>query len=147
MLAGLLVVAWATPCVLSGQPPRNGEVEQELIKLEEACNDALSKNDLAFFERTFADDFVSTDDLGVAKNKAQFLAPLKSGDLKNASETNDEYLLHVYTNTAVVNFRFRVKGQFKGEDFSGQYRETDTWLRRDGHWECVAAHMSKIAEK
>jgi ketosteroid isomerase-like protein len=57
----------------------------------------------------------------------------------------DDMKVRVYGDEAVVTGRNTTKGQFKGRDISGQYRWTDTWAKRNGRWQCVAEHDSKIA--
>jgi hypothetical protein len=34
-----------------------------------------------------------------------------------------------------------------GQDVSGQNRFTDTFIKRDGKWQCVATHVSVVAKK
>ena len=40
-----------------------------------------------------------------------------------------------------------MKAEFKGKDISGQYRWTDTFIKRNGRWQCVATHASNVAQK
>jgi len=149
-----MVIALATPCLVFGQakpsnaaPSRNSSVEQALIKLEEDGNDAALKGDTAFFDRMLADDFVNTDPGGTVSGKEQGMADLKSGVAKIASLVNDDYKVRVYGKAAVVTYRSTVKAIYKGEDISGQYRWTDTWIKHGRTWQCVASHGSKIYEK
>jgi hypothetical protein len=39
------------------------------------------------------------------------------------------------------------KMRLEGKETTGQIRFTDTWIKRDGRWQCVAAHNSTIAQK
>jgi hypothetical protein len=118
-----------------------------LIKLEEGWNDAFVKCDVAFLDRILADDYTDTCDDGTVATKAQDIANLKSGDLKFTSAVNDDYKVRVYGKAAVDTGRITMKAQYKGKDISGQYRWTDTWVKRAGQWQCVASHESKIVEK
>ena len=143
-----------TPWLLFGQatpqpaaPSKNASVEQQLIKLEDGWGDAMVKADVAFLDRILADDFVNTDIEGSVTNKAQDVADLKSGDLKVTSCVADDYKVRVYGNAAVVTGRCTFKAQFKGKDSSSEFRWTDTWVKRAGHWQCVASQQTKIAEK
>ena len=154
LLVGVTAVALLTPWLVFGQaqpqkakPSRNAKVEQELIKLEEACNDANIKVDVAVVDRNIADDLTLTDDEGNVASKAQWIEDLKSGALKWTSLANDDYKVRVYGKAAVVTYRVTCKGQYKGKDFGGQFRETDTWVKLDGRWQCVAIHDSKIVEQ
>jgi ketosteroid isomerase-like protein len=46
--------------------------------------------------------------------------------------------VRVYGNTAIVTARAEVKGNDLGEDFSGPYRFTRVWVRRNGRWQAVS---------
>ena len=124
----------------------NVSTEQELINLENEWADAWVKRDVAFFERIEADDYTWTSPWGVW-TKAQDLAELKSGDSVITSWVLDEMKVRVYGNAAVVTGRSTIKETHKGEDWSRQERWTDTWVKRDGRWQCVAGHSSEIAQK
>jgi predicted ester cyclase len=133
--------------VVSQMDKPEGSVEQQLIKTEEEGSDAFVKGDAAFFTRVLADDFTGTEDDGSVFAKAEFLAELKSGELKFTAVTRDDYKVRVYGNAAVITYRQAEKGQYKGKDFEDQFRLTETWIQRAGHWQCVVVHVSKIAEK
>jgi hypothetical protein len=153
-LAGVAAVVLLTPSLLFGQaqpqkaaPSKNAKVEQQLIKLEEAWIDADIQVDVAFLDRAIADDLTLTNEGGTVTGKAEFIEDLKSGALKFTSIANDDYKVRVYGKAAVVTFRSTIKGQFKDKDISGQYRETDTWVKLAGGWQCMASHESKIVEQ
>ncbi|GEM_PF-5491837 len=35
----------------------------------------------------------------------------------------------------------------KARDVSGEYRSTDTWIKKGGRWQCIAAEASKVGGK
>jgi ketosteroid isomerase-like protein len=153
ILAGVIVIALVTPWFAFGQgtpqkaaPSKSSSAEKELVKLEVGWADAFLKADVAFLDRILADDYTDTDENGTVSTKAQDIADLKSGDIKFTSAINDEFKVRVYGNAAVVTGRLTMKAQYKGKDISGQYRWTDTWVKRAGHWQCVATGVSKIVE-
>lgn len=122
-------------------------VEQELIKLEKEWPNANVKANLAFLDRVMAEDYTWTDFEGVVWDKAQSLAVLKSGDDIISSMENDDLKVRVYGDAAVVTGRFTTKETLKDKDISGQYRFTDTWIKKAGRWQCVAGQGSKIPQK
>jgi ketosteroid isomerase-like protein len=126
---------------------QTASVEQELLKLEQEWSAALVKSDLAFLDKIEADDFTWTDYEGAVWTKAQSLAVLKSGEDVVSSCVSDEMKARVYGDAAVVTGRNTVKETLKGKDISGQYRWTDTWIKKAGRWQCVASHGSRIAQK
>ncbi|MGD0920661.1 MAG: nuclear transport factor 2 family protein [Terriglobia bacterium] len=146
-----VVLVLAVACQVFAQakpaaPAKSASVEQELIKLENDWNNASVKRDLAALSRIVADDWTDIEPEGIF-NKAQTLANLKSGEEVWTSAVADEMKVRVYGDAAVVLGRNTVKAQYKGKDLSGQYRFTDTWVRKDSRWQCVATAAVKIAQK
>ena len=121
--------------------------EQELLKLEQDWTNANLKADVAFLDRILADDFTWTDINGVLRTKAQNLAVLKSGELAISSMVTDEMKVRLYGDAAVVTGRNTFKAKLGGKDNEGQERWTDTWIKRDGRWQCVATHGSMVTQK
>jgi ketosteroid isomerase-like protein len=124
-----------------------GKVEQELIKLENGWAENILKNDIAFFDRILADNYVETDQEGNVLNKAQSLEEMKSGTYVRTAEVQDNIKVHVYGDTAVVTGCSTIKAQYKGKDASGKFQWTDTWVKLAGRWQCVASHSSMIPQK
>jgi uncharacterized protein (TIGR02246 family) len=145
---GVVVLVFAI--AVQAQTPaqkETGSVEQELKKLEKEIGHAWAKRDVASYDRILTDDYTWTDFDGIVWTKAQDLETLKSGEVVNTSYAVDDWKVRVYGDTAVVTGRTTVKETWKGKDVSGQYRYTDTWVKRAGRWQLVASHTSKIAQK
>jgi len=140
----VLVLAGAVSAQTPAQPK---SVEQELIKIEKGWGEAYLKKDIALLDRILADDYMQTDSEGNFITKAQDLADLKSGAYVETSGVQENVKARVYGDAAVVTGRSTVKAQYKGKDASGQFQWTDTFIKRDGRWQCVASHISKIPQK
>ena len=119
--------------------------EQELIRLENEIVDAILKRDVASLDRLWADD-VTLEPLDgtMTISKDQALGAIESGVYVATSMTIDNLRVRVYGSTAVVSGLSTEKSQFMGGDASGQKLFTDTWIKRDGRWQCV--HSSEVAE-
>lgn len=128
-------------------PADTASVEKELTKLEDGWAAALLKADVAYIDQVLAENYTDTDDMGSVSTKAQDLANLKSGDIKFTALATENYQVNVYGDTAIVTARNTQKAQWKGRDISGQFQWTDTWVKRDGRWLCVATHSSKVPQK
>jgi ketosteroid isomerase-like protein len=153
LLIAVVVMALITPYRIFAQasspataPVKIGSVEQELMNLEQDWAKAYVQHDLVALGRLEADDIIYTDPDGAIMTKAQDLDDVKSGAFVAASFVVDEMKVSVYGDAAVITGRSTIKAQYKGKDGSGQFRWTDTWIRRHGVWQCVASHASKIAE-
>ena len=124
-----------------------GTAAQELLSLMQDWMNAEVKADMAFLDRFITDDCVITDPSGAVWTKAQFLGGLKSGMGAVQSFALDNMKARIYGDAAVVNGRMTAKQTFQGQDISGQYQCTDVFIKKDGRWQCVAAHLSIIAQR
>ena len=105
-----------------------------LITLEDRWAAALVKRDRAAFERMLAPKFVYTENAQLS-DRAAVLTSLVSGDTVTAAH-NDSMVVHRYgAVTAVVTGWLVVEGR----DYVHRYRFTDTWVKRSGRWQIVAA--------
>ncbi len=123
-----------------------GTEEQALLALMQDWMNAEVKADMAFLDGFIADDCVITDPVGAVWTKAQFLGGLKSGQGAVLSFALDNMKARIYGDAAVVNGRMTAKQTMNGQDISGQYQCTDTFIRKAGRWQVVAIHLSKIGQ-
>ena len=117
---------------------------EALMRIEKGLLDALLKGDSSPFERDLGKGYVSTSPDGAVQDKAQFIADIKSGDLKLQSATLDDAKVNVYGNAAIVTFASVDKGTYKGKDISGNTRWTDVFIKQNGRWQIVATHGSRV---
>ena len=141
-------VAVALLClfVASMAVAKGGSVEDEIKKQEEAWAQATIKDGSAAVEQYEADDIVTTDPGGRVTDKTQDKKDYVSGDFKIESEQMSDMTVHSYGNAAVAAGTNVVKGTYKGQDISGKYRYTDTWVKRNGKWQVVASQYTKVQE-
>ena len=122
--------------------PENSKTEQDLIKLEDQWNVKIEKGDFAFINSIVADDYICTTVSGIVWDKSQLMNYYKNVP-RNVTFTNDDYRVKVYGSTAVVTYHYDQHDP-GGSIGSMQCRETDVWVKNGSHWQCVAAHSSKI---
>lgn len=118
--------------------PREEEVVREIVDLERQAKEAAIHRDAAFSERTLAEDYVAISPLGQVIGKAETVAARKTAQLRYDSIEISDMVVRLYGNTAVVTARADVRGKELGEEFSGPYRFTRVWVRRNGHWQTVS---------
>lgn len=121
-------------------------VEQELIKLENEWGEAIVKGDEALIDRIIADEYIGISD-GSVFTRAQYFEYVKSIKEEIVSFEMDEWNVHVYGDAAVVMARVTLKMRSAGKETTNQSRITETFIKRDGRWQCVAGHYSTIAQK
>ncbi len=142
----LLLLAIACPTIAFAQMPPNAESVAAVTKIENDMSAALTKPEAAAAESMLADSYYATNPDGTTQNKTQFMADLKSGDLKLESNKLDDMKVQVAdADMAVVTYRSTDKVSYKGKDISGQYRWTDVLMKRDGKWQFVVSHGTQIA--
>jgi len=127
-----------------GQSKDQKEEGEALMRIEKEMLDALLKGDSSPFERYLGKGFVFTGTDGTVEDKAQFIADIKSGNLKLQSGTLDDAKVNVYGGAAIVNYASVDKGTYKGMDISGNTRWTDVFIKQKGQWQLVATHGTSV---
>ena len=127
------------------QAKRATTSKQAVRQLLDEISSALSRNDTAALDRSYADSYTLTNENGVLLTKAPRLAAIKSGELKFESVVFDEVNVRLYGNTTVATYRVTSKSQVKGQEAGGQFRSTSTFVKTKGRWQLVAAQTTRIA--
>jgi ketosteroid isomerase-like protein len=126
---------------------KTSDVEEELLKLEKEFENAIVKNDPEAIERFVAADWIIIDPDGQIVHSNRFFEAIKSGALTHEIMESQDLRVRVYGDSAVVTGLTRTKGKFMGQDFSTEERATDVFVKRDGRWQCVLTHLTRLAKK
>ncbi len=124
--------------------PRTGfdtgeqETIRQIVDMERQSKEASLHRDADFSLRTLADDYVAITPLGQVTTKQETVSARRSGQLRYESMNITDMVVRLFGDTAVVTARADVKGHQLGEDFSGPYRYTRVWVRKNGHWQAVS---------
>ncbi|MGC1485396.1 MAG: nuclear transport factor 2 family protein [Candidatus Acidiferrum sp.] len=130
--------------------PAQRSATQEVTALLHEFMDAAGRGDRAVFDNFFADDVIYTRATGVVRTKADIMEGL--GKPAPASERKSTYsaedlTVHEYGDTVVVAFRLEGRTEHgDGKVETTHYRNTGTFLRRNGRWQAVAWQATKISE-
>lgn len=150
MIIALLTVATVSVAFSQTSKPKGDEGErtrQALMQLERDIGKANIDSDYAFFDRVEAEEFVFTDAGGGVTNKKQDLEGLKqtpNTDVKLVAYDVDDMNVRLYDKIAVVTGRVTTKRLVKGQTMISQSRFTDVFVWREGRWQIVAGHSSRI---
>ena len=139
MLAAALLAAASTSAAQSAQSTR-----ETLIELERGWNAAVYSQDADFVEGILADEFRGTYDDGSRGDKAHELELIANFNQQVVSAVQDEFRVAIYRDTAVVWFTLHIVGVRQGQEAELTLRYTDVWIRRDGRWQCVSAHSTRV---
>ena len=117
-------------------------IDQELKRLEDDWLSSYLRGDKQVFDRIVAEDFTRTDESGKVATKAEERELVQAPPAGvTPSLTNEEMQVRVYGNAAILTGRIVAKVQ---ENVSFQSRFTDTLIKRNGRWQVVARHYSRI---
>jgi ketosteroid isomerase-like protein len=114
------------------------ETIRQIVEMERQSKEASLRRDSDFSLRTLAEDYVAITPLGQVTTKEETISARRSGQLRYQAMNVTDMVVRVYGDTAVVTARADVKGHQLGEDFSGPYRYTRVWVRRNGQWQTVS---------
>jgi ketosteroid isomerase-like protein len=144
-MASICMIMVAACLAVAGQDTSKvSDAEGRILLLENAWNKAEQRRDIPALDQLLAGTLVYTDYDGTFYTKPQFLA-----SVKNASEiidqlNNDQVSVHAYESSAVVTGVYREKGSLKGKPYVRRGRFTDTWVKQNGSWLCVASQSTLI---
>ena len=120
--------------------------ETKIIALENLWNQIQIKYDADAMGKLLDSDFILTDYDGSLMNKAQFLAAIRDSSNQLTVEVSEDMKLHVHGETVIVTGATHEKGTLKGKPYQHQGRFTDTWVKKNGQWICVASQLSLVAK-
>lgn len=121
--------------------------EQLIMRLETEGREATLKNDIEANDRLLADDWVNINVDGSITTKAKLMELLKAGSFKIMSIDNDELMVRIYGDAAVVTGRSTTKRAGQGDDIvTRQVRFTRVYARQQGRWRVVSAHNTMISQ-
>jgi ketosteroid isomerase-like protein len=131
------VIAGSLCCLLC-QCARNDQKETErfIVESERQWAESVATGDPSTVERILADDFLGVDPKGMLYHKAKMIADTRNAPQYFVSNRLNEVKVRFYGDTAIA------QGDETWERRTGErgrFVWTDTWIRRNGQWQIVAA--------
>ncbi|HXL86163.1 MAG TPA: nuclear transport factor 2 family protein [Gemmatimonadaceae bacterium] len=118
-------------------PPSKPAPSPSPIQLEDQWTTALVKRDVGTFDRLLAPNFVYTENASVM-NRGDVIKGVTGPD-KVEWARNEGMKLRDFGDVQVITGVLHVKGKGTKGSFDRRYQFTDTWQRRKGSWQIVAA--------
>lgn len=144
-MSRMLFVVVFFSCILIGQQrsPAQGD-EERILGLENIWNQAQMNHEATAMGSMLHADFVFTDYDGTVMTKPQFLASIRDSSNTLTLEVSDDMKLHRYGDTVIVTGATHEKGKQKGKPYEHYGRFTDTWVRQNSEWICVASQLGLL---
>jgi hypothetical protein len=107
------------------------------IQLEDQWTTALVQRDARTFDRLLAPGFVYTEDASVM-NRNDVIKSVSGPDRVEWAR-NEGMRVHDFGEVQVITGVLHLRGRGKQGSFDKRYQFTDTWQRRNGRWQIIAA--------
>ena len=125
-----------------------GDVAAAIQAMENKWEANVAKKEagLKEVEPMIASDFVGVSATGKRMTKGSLIAQVRKDSDNYTSTKNSNLKVYVMSsNVAIVVGDAIEQGKGKdGQAFDRTYRFTDTWLERNGKWQCVASQIALV---
>ncbi len=129
------------------QNPSEAEVLARVVEFGEAFVAA----DVEGLGEMLTDDYVHSGPTGSVRTKQEWLRwittrreAIDSGAFRMDTYENDQLLVRIHGDTAIVSGRNSATGIRDGQPFSWRIRFTNVWVKQEGQWRRAAFHDSRI---
>jgi hypothetical protein len=113
-------------------------VEAELLALDHARFDAMTRNDLDSLEPLLANELSYTHSTGAVESKAQYLEALRGGRVRYRAVHREVDRLTTYEDCAVMQGRLEVRAEVEHRAIVARTVFTSTWVRSEAGWQLAA---------
>jgi ketosteroid isomerase-like protein len=148
LFAALILVGVSAARGLDADKAANPD--QEVMRLEREWSDAIVKREVKVIDRILADDYtlITPEGQMVPKPKIldSFRAPPSTAFVVK-TVAHDRMSVRIYGDTAVVTFRFTLKGEARGREVEAPFRHTDVFVKDHGQWRCVVRQATRVVEE
>jgi hypothetical protein len=126
------------------------QARQAVLRLEEELFQSYARGDTAPAARILAEDYMGITGDGNRETKAQAIAALRRDSTTASTATLDSIRIdsttvQVYGNAAVAQSSGTFQVHNGRQSATVGLRNTDVFAWRDGRWQIVATHLSKVA--
>jgi hypothetical protein len=126
---------------------KNEITQDELVRRTQELFDSVAAGDQTPWKKYFADDCMYFDEKGRNTNKAALVAdvtPLPAG--YSGSIKMGKAQSYIDGNVAILSYDLDEMETIYGQGMTARYHATDTWIRRNGHWQIIAGQVLRYYE-
>jgi hypothetical protein len=138
----LMSFCFAVLAQAPAQSKADAATEKELVAIAQQLFDAVAVGDKAPWEKYLADDVIYTDEncqILTKKDLVDGLQPLPKGYSGSIRMTNVQSRIN--GDAAVLSYRLLEEETVFDQKLTPTYLETDTYFKRNGRWQLIAAHV------
>lgn len=114
------------------------KAEDFIKESEKQWAESVASGDSTVIERILADDFIGVDTEGNQYNKQQMVHDTRNAPKYFKSNHLNDIKIRFYGNTAVAQGD-ETWVRYSGQQLTGRFVWTDTWVFRNDKWQIVAA--------
>ena len=143
-LAGLAFTLFSLARTFAAGP---AITQEELVRRTQELFDAVVPGDQTPWKKYYATDCLYHDEKGRSLDKTKLVAditPLPKG--YSGSIKVKDAQSRITSDTAILTYDTDETETIFGQELHARYHETDTWLRRQGQWQIVAAQAFRYYE-
>jgi ketosteroid isomerase-like protein len=143
-LISIMLPAMLPPAAAQSKPQDLRSFDLEIRSLEARRFQSLAAADVPALENLLSDDLVYTHATGWRQTKAEFLASVRTGEIKYHSFTSTDVKVRVYGSTALVTGRASVKARAKGQELNVELVYLEAFVKQDGRWQLAAWQSTRV---
>ena len=134
------------PTRVTSQISAPAKVESEIHALEARRFRAMMEADTRTLDLLLGDDLTYVHSEGWCQTKVEFMAGIRSGDLRYYDVKTEDVMVRVYGKTAVVTGRATVRVKSGSGPKSFKLSFVDVYVNRGSHWQMVAWQSTEVAQ-
>ena len=136
---GLSILMAAALAAISTPPDQT-----EMIRVADAFDQAQLTKDRQTLEAAVDDQLIFIESSGKRSGKKEFLAGWLDGTTRyNPIVLVDRTITPLGSDAFVVSAETTLSGSSGGKAFSSRFRFSDTFHRRDGHWQAIHIQVTR----
>lgn len=133
----LVACTWLAPAMAADLPA-------DLAKAVHDYDDAQVQGDRAGLERLIADDYTLVNGSGNVQDKAGLIADYTTPGYSIEPFEILEPVEKVWNDGAALGGLVHLKGTSGGKPFAVSLRFIDVWAKRNGRWQVIYSHVSRL---
>ncbi len=123
------------------------QVLHDIRELERSLREAFIDGKSAWWERHLDDHYAGLNPDGQTVNKSKAMQFYGSPDVKYEEMNLGDMGARIYGDCIIASTRSTVQGNYKGQDFSGDYYFVHVWVKEGTEWKLANSQATKLQSK